>query len=181
MSKELILILGGARSGKSAHAQALALEMGGPSVLYLATAQAFDEEMQARIAQHRAERPAAWWTLEAPSLIGAPIAEAGAAARVVLLDCMTLLASNAVLGAGDGAPAPVAEAAVAREVAALLAAYRAGDATWIVVSNEVGMGLVPPHPLGRVYRDALGRANQTLAAAAGRVSLLVAGLPMRVK
>jgi adenosylcobinamide kinase / adenosylcobinamide-phosphate guanylyltransferase len=67
------------------------------------------------------------------------------------------------------------------EVAALLAAYRAGDATWIVVSNEVGMGLVPPYPLGRVYRDALGRANQTLAAAAGRVSLLVAGLPMRVK
>jgi len=181
MSKELILILGGARSGKSAHAQVLALEMGGPSVLYLATAQAFDEEMQARIAVHRAERPAGWRTLEAPSLIGAPIAEAGAGVRVVLLDCMTLLASNAVLGAGDGAPVPVAVAAVTREVTALLAAYRAGDVTWIVVSNEVGMGLVPPYPLGRVYRDALGRANQTLAAAADRVSLLVAGLPMRVK
>ena len=181
MSKELILILGGARSGKSAQAQALALELGGPAVLYLATAQAFDDEMRARIAAHRADRPAGWRTLEAPSLLGAPIAEAAAGARVVLLDCMTLLASNAALGAGDEAPAPVAEAAVAREVAALLAAYQAGDASWIVVSNEVGMGLVPPYPLGRVYRDALGRANQALAAAADRVSLLVAGLPLRLK
>jgi adenosylcobinamide kinase/adenosylcobinamide-phosphate guanylyltransferase len=181
MSKELILILGGARSGKSAHAQALALEMGGPAVLYLATAQGHDEEMLWRIALHRADRPAGWRTLEAPSLIGAPVAEAAADARVVLLDCMTLLTSNAVLSAGDDVPAPVAEAAVAREVAALLAAYQTGDATWIVVSNEVGMGLVPPYPLGRVYRDALGRANQTLAAAADGVSLLVAGLPMRLK
>ncbi len=181
MSKELILILGGARSGKSAHAQALAQETGGTHVLYLATAQGFDEEMRSRIAQHRAERPAGWRTLEAPSLIDAPLAEAAAGAAAVLLDCMTLLASNAILSVGDGAPAPAAEAAVAREVAALLAAYRAGDAAWIVVSNEVGMGLVPPYPLGRVYRDALGRANQTLAAAADQVLLLVAGLPMRLK
>jgi adenosylcobinamide kinase / adenosylcobinamide-phosphate guanylyltransferase len=181
MAKELVLILGGARSGKSAYAQALALEMGGSDVLYLATAQAFDEEMATRIAAHRADRPAGWRTLEAPSLIGAPVTEAAAGARIVLLDCMTLLASNALLSVGDDAPAPVAEAAVASEVASVLEAYRAGQSTWIVVSNEVGMGLVPPYPLGRVYRDALGRANQTLAAAADRVSLLVAGIPMKVK
>jgi adenosylcobinamide kinase/adenosylcobinamide-phosphate guanylyltransferase len=181
LATKLILVLGGARSGKSSYAQDLALKVGGPDVLYLATAQAFDGEMQARIAAHQAERPAGWCTLEAPSLIGAPIAEAAAGKRVVLMDCMTLLASNALLSAGEDAPASVAEAAVAAEAAALLAACRAGEATWIVVSNEVGMGLVPPYPLGRVYRDALGRANQTLAAAADRVYLLVAGIPMTVK
>jgi len=181
MPKELILILGGARSGKSTHAEKLALELGGPDVLYIATAQAFDDEMRARIAAHRAQRPAGWRTLESPSLISAPLAEAIGPARVVLLDCLTLLASNAVLALGDEPTARTAEAAVDAEVAALLAAYRAGGATWIVVSNEVGLGLVPPYPLGRAYRDALGRANQRLAAAADRVLFMVAGLPLTVK
>jgi adenosylcobinamide kinase/adenosylcobinamide-phosphate guanylyltransferase len=181
MAKELVLILGGARSGKSRHALNLALALGGSDVLYLATAQASDDEMRARIAAHRAERPAAWRTLEVPSLTDAPLAEAIGSARVVLLDCMTLLASNAILALGGEPPLPEAEAAVDREVSALLAAYRAGQATWIVVSNEVGMGLVPPYPLGRVYRDALGRANQRLAAASDRVLLMIAGLPLIVK
>ncbi len=181
MTKQFILILGGARSGKSAYAQKLALELGGPDVLYIATAQAFDEEMRARIAAHRAERPTGWHTLEAPSLIAAPVTEAIGGARVVLLDCVTLLASNAVLALGEEPLAQAAEAAMDVEVSALLAAYRESNATWIVVSNEVGLGLVPPYPLGRAYRDALGRANQRLAAAADRVLFMVAGLPLPLK
>ncbi len=181
MTKELILILGGARSGKSSYAERLAVELGGPDVLYIATAQAFDEEMCARIAAHRATRPAGWRTLEAPSLLAAPLAEAIGPARVILLDCVTLLASNAVLALGEEPTAQAAEAAVDAEVSALLAAYREGAAAWIVVSNEVGLGLVPPYPLGRAYRDALGRANQRLAAAADRVLFMVAGLPLTVK
>ena len=186
MAKELILILGGARSGKSTYAENLALELGGPSVLYVATAEALDEEMRERIAAHRLARPQGWETLEAPSLTAAWTSDAAAGAlvrnaHVVLLDCMTLLASNAVLSAGDDASSEEGEAAVARETDALLAAYQGGTASWIVVSNEVGMGLVPPYPLGRVYRDALGRANQRLARAADRVVLMVAGLPLVLK
>lgn len=181
MNPQLILILGGARSGKSTHAEKLALELGGRDVLYVATAQAFDDEMRARIAAHRAERPAGWRTLEAPSLIAAPLAEAVGPARVVLLDCLTLLASNAMLALGDEPTARQAEAAVDAEVSVLLAACRGGAAIWIIVSNEVGLGLVPPYPLGRAYRDALGRANQRLAAAADRVLFMVAGLPLTVK
>lgn len=181
MTAELILILGGARSGKSTYAEQLARELGGPAVLYVATAQAFDAEMRARIAAHRAARPADWRTLEAPTISAAHLAEAVGPARVVLLDCLTLLVSNAILAAGDEPCAEVADAAVGQEVAALLAAHHAGQATWIVVSNEVGLGLVPPYPLGRIYRDALGRANQRLAAAADQVLFMVAGLPLRVK
>lgn len=181
MRKQLILILGGARSGKSTHAEKLALELAGPDVLYIATAQAFDDEMRARIAAHRTQRPAGWRTLEAPSLLAAPLVEAIGPARVVLLDCLTLLASNAVLMLGDEPSARQAEIAVDAEVAALLTACRDSSATWIIVSNEVGLGLVPPYPLGRAYRDALGRANQRLAAAADRVLFMVAGLPLTVK
>lgn len=181
MPKELVLILGGARSGKSTYAEKLALELGGPDVLYIATAQAFDEEMRARIAAHRAARPQGWRTLEAPSLLAASLAEAAGPARVVLLDCLTLLASNAVLTLGEEPSAQAAEAAVDAEISALLAACRESNATWIVVSNEVGLGLVPPYPLGRAYRDALGRANQRLAEAVDRVLFMVAGLPLTVK
>jgi adenosylcobinamide kinase / adenosylcobinamide-phosphate guanylyltransferase len=181
MGTQLIFILGGARSGKSAYAQQLAEELGGDSVVYVATAEAGDDEMRVRIAQHRAERPPGWSTVEAPTLGGLDLPAESGDARVVLLDCLTLLVSNAVIAAGDKADSAAAEAAAGREVDALLAAYAAGNATWIVISNEVGMGLVPPYPLGRVYRDALGRANQRIAAAADRVLLMVAGLPWELK
>lgn len=181
MTDELILILGGARSGKSSYAQKLALELAGADVLYIATAQAFDEEMRERIAVHRAERPAGWRTLEVPSLINGALADAVGNARVVLLDCMTLLASNALLALSEEPSAQAAEAAVDAEVTALLMAWHSSHATWIVVSNEVGLGVVPSYPLGRAYRDALGRANQRLAAAANRVLFMVAGLPLTVK
>ena len=181
MTRELILILGGARSGKSAYAERLARERGGEDVLYVATAEAWDDEMRTRIAAHRTARPAAWRTLEAPRQVGQQIAALGASPAVVLVDCLTLLASNVILAAGDEVDGMAAEAAVTREVEDLLAAYQRSAATWILVSNEVGLGLVPPYPLGRIYRDALGRANQQLAAWADRVLFMVAGLPLDVK
>lgn len=179
MGKQLMLILGGARSGKSAYAERLASEAGG-RVLYVATAQAWDAEMAARIARHRAERPGQWETLEAPSQVGRAIAVAPPA-DVVLLDCLTLLASNVIVALPDPPDVTTAEEALRQEVDALLAAYVASSASWILVSNEVGLGIVPAYPLGRVYRDVLGRANQRMAAAADRVLFMVAGLPMIVK
>ena len=175
----LILILGGARSGKSALAETLARRLGREAVLYVATAEAGDAEMAERIVRHRAQRPATWRTLEQPLNVAPAILEQASAAAVVLLDCMTLLASNVVLAAGDDGKA--AEAQLQQEVDALVAAIAHLDATFIIVSNEVGMGLVPPYPLGRVYRDALGRANQRLARAADHVYFLVAGLPLTLK
>jgi len=180
MSKTLTLVLGGARSGKSTHAQQLARERGGDDVLFVATAQALDDEMTARIAAHRAGRPAAWRTLEALRHVGEAISQAEPCA-VVLVDCLTLLVSNAVLVLPESASAAEAEAVALAEVEELIAAYRRGAASWIVISNEVGLGLVPPYPVGRAYRDALGRANQRLAAEADEVLFMVAGIPMKVK
>lgn len=181
MKSRLILVLGGARGGKSTYAQNRAHDIGGPDVLYVATAEALDDEMRTRIAAHQADRPEGWRTLEAPSLIGTALADEAGGAKVVLLDCLTLLSSNAMLRAGDDPTPEEAEAAVEAEVDVLLAAMEQTDATWIVVSNEVGLGLVPPNALGRSYRDALGRANQRLAAAADEAYLLVAGIPLRLK
>jgi len=178
---ELILVLGGARSGKSAFAQRLARERGGDRVLFVATAEAGDEEMSARIAAHRRERPAGWRTLEAPLHVAEAISELVAGVDVVLLDCLTLLASNVLLSLGDAPDAGEAERAVMAEVEALIAAVAGVAATCIVVSNEVGLGLVPDNPLGRLYRDSLGRANQVLAAQAAHVYFLVAGLPIDIR
>jgi len=179
MGKRLTLILGGARSGKSAYAQRLAMERG-ERVLYVATADAGDEEMAARIAAHQAERPAHWRTLEAPRRVGAAIRSAGDV-DVILIDCLTLLASNVIVPMLEPVTEEKAESALNAEMDELFAGYRANNAEWIVISNEVGLGLVPPYPLGRVYRDVLGRANQRLAAEADEVVFLIAGLPMWVK
>jgi adenosylcobinamide kinase / adenosylcobinamide-phosphate guanylyltransferase len=177
---KLILVLGGARSGKSTFAQSLAHELAGPDVLFVATAEAGDEEMRARIAVHRRDRPAGWRTLEAPLGVGQSLAtEAGA--RVVLIDCLTLLVSNVMLAQGEEADPDQAETAVLAEVEAIWNACSQSQATYIVVSNEVGLGLVPAYPLGRLYRDLLGRANQLLAARADTVYFMLAGLPMALK
>jgi adenosylcobinamide kinase/adenosylcobinamide-phosphate guanylyltransferase len=187
VDRQLVLILGGARSGKSAYAERLAAERAGTAgeVLYVATAQALDAEMAERIARHRAGRPAGWRTLEEPLDIGPAIAAARSSAAIVLVDCVTLWLSNLLLSTPhDETQVPNPDEAESRARAAveqLLATHRAGAATTILVSNEVGMGLVPPYPLGRLYRDLLGRVNIWLAAAADEVILLVAGLPLRLK
>ena len=182
-SAQLTLILGGARSGKSTFAERLAATRG-PRVTFLATAQAYDDEMTARIAKHRADRPAQWRTVECPLDPAAAIRAHAGDTDCFLLDCITLLVSNLLLAEGDD-PALNGNVAsgqtVPRALDALLAACREAETDLICVSNEVGLGLVPEYPLGRAYRDLLGRANQQLAAPADQVYYLIAGLPLDVK
>lgn len=176
--KELILILGGARSGKSEYAQKLAGQRG-HRVLYVATATAGDEEMEARIAAHRASRPSHWRTLEVPAGVGKALEEAISDAEVVVLDCLTLLVANLMMD--KEASQESLEEQVFAELESLAEVYAAHEATFIVVSNEVGMGIVPAYAMGRVYRDVLGRANQWVATRADKVILLIAGLPIELK
>jgi adenosylcobinamide kinase/adenosylcobinamide-phosphate guanylyltransferase len=179
---KITLILGGARSGKSSYAQRLALQHSGP-VTYIATAQALDPEMGNRIENHRLDRPKGWRTLEAPRGIAAAVQQQPAEAGVMILDCLTLLVTNLLMTAApdeDHPDEPAALQAVEDELAQLLPAMRASNSDWIVVSNEVGLGLVPPYPLGRIYRDLLGRANQKLAADADEVFWMVAGIPVPI-
>ena len=176
------LVLGGARSGKSTFAQRLAIRLGGP-VLFVATGSPLDEEMAERIAAHREARPSSWRTVEAALHVGAAVRENNGA-RVVLLDCLTLLASNWLTEGsqpGGAAPGPDAATLLENELASVLKETRARGAHLIVVSNEVGMGIVPPYPLGRRYRDLLGEANQRLAEQTDAVYLLVAGIPVELK
>ena len=184
MNKKLILVLGGARSGKSAFAEQLAGQIG-ERVLFVATAAPGDEEMQQRIEIHRRRRPTGWRTVEASEKVGEAIRRHLADAQVVLLDCLTLLASNILMRvAGEepsGEEAQVAEGRIGEEVEEILESYEAGSASLIVVSNEVGLGLVPPYPLGRVYRDVLGRANQLMAARADQIFFMIAGLPIDLR
>lgn len=190
----LILLLGGARSGKSAYGETLATQLAGESpVLYIATATTGDDEMRQRIARHQASRPAHWLTAEEPQ--NPANALHASRAPVALLDCVTLLVANLLLANADdhdnfdetsfatGATeaAEAAEAPVDRAIGDLLDAWRAHSSTLILISNEVGMGIVPPYPLGRIYRDCLGRVNARLAAEADTVLLMVAGLPIELK
>jgi adenosylcobinamide kinase / adenosylcobinamide-phosphate guanylyltransferase len=176
----ITLILGGARSGKSSYAQSLA-EDTGKSVTFLATAQALDEEMSARIQKHRAERRVDWETLEVSLDIASHVQRLKS--DVVILDCMTLLVSNLVMQfvKDDLVEEAPFKLAVEKEVEELIAAMRKQEQNWIIISNEVGLGLVPPYPMGRVYRDWLGWANQRLAREADNVILMVAGIPMVIK
>jgi adenosylcobinamide kinase / adenosylcobinamide-phosphate guanylyltransferase len=169
----LILVLGGARAGKSTFALRLARERAGEgSVTFIATAQALDEEMAARIARHREERPAHWTTIEEPYQLDDALIKASDA-DVALVDCLTLFVSNWLLRSEDSKLKEVSES--------FLATVRSQTQTVICVSNEVGLGIVPETPLGRTFRDLLGRINQQFAEAADEVYLLVAGLPLRLK
>jgi len=165
-----VLVLGGARSGKSRYALALA-EAAAPERLMIATAEALDEEMAARIARHRAERGAGWTTREAPLELAAALREEARPGRPVVVDCVTLWLSNVLLAGGD------VEAVIA-ELAAL--ALRLPGPV-IFVSNEVGGGVTPPSELGRAFQDWQGRANQALASACDAVVAVTAGLPGLVK
>lgn len=162
----LTFLTGGARSGKSVRAVLMA-EASGRDVTFVATAQARDEEMADRIRLHRAERPADWATIEAPLDLEPTIAGLGARSAGII-DCLSLWVSN-LLERGDSAEQ--IEAAAERAATACAASV----ADWIVVSNEVGMGLVPMHPLGRDYRDRLGRVNATFSRHAALAQLMVAG------
>ena len=179
---ELILILGGARSGKSAEAVRMARGRGNGQVLYVATAEPGDDEMRLRIEKHRAERPAGWHTLEAPHNVGQAIIQKSDGYTTIIVDCITLLVSNLMVDRSD----PYAEAvqkSVVGEIAAIAQAAKEmpNASQMIVVSNEVGTGLAPLTPLGRAFRDLVGQANQTLAAAADRAVLMVAGLALLLK
>lgn len=180
MPKKLIFLLGGARSGKSHYAEAWARTQG-KRVLFVATAQARDDDMAARIAAHRAKRPAHWHTLEAAHQVPQRIADCALPHDTLLLDCLTLMTSNLLLGLPESTTQNEANEAVLREIDALLDVYARSDAAWLLVSNEVGMGVVPPSRLGVLFRDMLGRANQRVAERADEVILLVAGLPWRLK
>lgn len=167
-SRELALVLGGARSGKSRFAEGL-LARHAPPWLYVATAEAGDAEMVTRIAAHKARRGTDWMTREAPrDLVGA-LAEPGD--RPVLVDCLTLWLSNLML----------ADAAIDAEIARLEQALERARAPVVLVANEVGSGIVPDNALARRFRDLQGQLNQRLAARADRVVLVVAGLPLFVK
>ena len=176
MAQRLTLILGGARSGKSDFAQALAQKRGGDAVVFVATAEARDEEMRARIAAHRAHRPTVWQTIEAPRGVARALQNGQGEPQVVVIDCLTLLVTNILLADESGA-----EAQLIDEVDALIAWQRTHSVEMIVVSNEVGWGIVPEYPLGRAYRDRLGIFNQRVARQADEVFLMVAGLPLDVK
>ena len=164
----LSLFLGGARSGKSRLALSLAEALPGPHI-FVATAQAFDDEMGERIDRHRRERDDRWRTIEAPLELAGAVEEAGSSS--LLIDCCTLWLANIMLAERD----------IAGEVAKLLLALQSSSAQIVLVSNEVGSGIVPDNKLGRDFRDEQGRLNQELAAIADRVELVVAGIPMRIK
>lgn len=185
---ELVLVTGGVRSGKSAFAERFVASRGGSGVAYVATARVWDDEMAARVARHRAQRPASWHTVEAPLQLDDGVAQALARQRVVLVDSLDFWVSNRLLEANpvDGerlVPAQVEalEAALVGEVALLAQRVRRAGACAVLVTLEAGMGVVPPYPLGRAFRDLLGRVNTTVAAQADYVYLMVAGLPVDVK
>jgi adenosylcobinamide kinase/adenosylcobinamide-phosphate guanylyltransferase len=166
----LTLVLGGARSGKSRYAEELVTATA-PPWIYIATAQAFDEEMTDRIAQHKSRRAEGWNTIEAPLKLPSTVAANGNSGQPMLIDCLTLWLSNVMLDGSD------VEAACDELSEALAAA----NGPIVVVSNEVGLGIVPDNALARRFRDAQGRLNQMIAARADRVVLMAAGLPLTLK
>jgi adenosylcobinamide kinase/adenosylcobinamide-phosphate guanylyltransferase len=165
----LILVLGGARSGKSRYAERLISEYA-PPWTYIATAEAFDDEMRERIAQHRARRDTRWHSIEAPHALADAVRDAPAE-QPLLVDCLTLWLSNRLLLDAD----------IKEETGTLVDTLAARTAPTIAVANEVGLGIVPENALARRFRDAAGAANQMLAARADRVDFIAAGLPLRLK
>jgi adenosylcobinamide kinase/adenosylcobinamide-phosphate guanylyltransferase len=183
LDPSLILILGGARSGKSSFAEDLAQKIAHHKpVLYLATATPIDAEMAKRIQQHQQDRPPHWLTVESPVYVSEAVRESlkEHSMPVVLLDCLTLLTSNWLLNAEPGSE-ETTEKALREEISTLLSDLKTLGIVTLIVSNEVGMGIVPAYPLGRQYRDLLGRLNQWIASQADQVFWLAAGIPIEIK
>ena len=189
----MVLILGGARSGKSALAEQLAAGSG-RSVAFIATAMASDDEMRERIARHRASRPKGWHTLEEPLDLAGAVRQASELADVLLLDCVTLWLGNVLSqesrqherhdeGEEFYTTGKLFDERALKESEAMLGVVKSlgPNKTLIAVTNEVGLGIVPAYPLGRLYRDTLGYVNQRLAQAADRVYLMVTGLAVDIK
>jgi len=174
MGTKLILITGGARSGKSRFAQKSADAMKGRK-LFLATAQALDEEMKSRIEKHKKERPSGWDTIEEAQHLNAAIKDCGGKYEVVLIDCLTMWISNLL------AHNSFSESEILKEVRTLIAHCKTIQSTVIMVSNEVGSGIVPASRLSRQFRDIVGRANQEVASIADEVYLVTAGIPLKLK
>ncbi|MFC1925837.1 bifunctional adenosylcobinamide kinase/adenosylcobinamide-phosphate guanylyltransferase [Chloroflexota bacterium] len=175
MNKELVLIMGGVRSGKSSFAQRLA-GTANDNVIFLATAQAGDDEMTERISRHKASRPASWRTVEEPLELARVLQSEAASADVVLVDCLTVWLSNLLIRNEDSA-----EEEALKQVNMIMDSYQRGETSYILVSGEVGLGLVPPYPMGRTFRDIQGRLNQELAQRADKVFMLLAGIPLDLK
>jgi adenosylcobinamide kinase/adenosylcobinamide-phosphate guanylyltransferase len=174
MNAETTLVIGGCRSGKSRHALELAESAGGNRKVYVATCVPMDEEMRRRVERHQAERGAGWRTVETPLAIGASIEQNGPQADVILVDCLTLWISN-LMGEGRSCEAIVGEAE------ALCRVLHASCCPVVLVSNEVGGGIVPENAMARQFRDTAGFVNQIVARACTRVVWTVAGIPVTVK
>jgi adenosylcobinamide kinase/adenosylcobinamide-phosphate guanylyltransferase len=176
ISPDVTLIVGGARSGKSAHAEQLASDSACP-VTYIATARIADDEFAARVELHRARRPAHWRVVEAPLDLAGTLAAADSPGHCILIDCLTLWLANLLCPPGDAAPAPDYQ----QHFDALDAVLATVRAKVIIVSNEIGLGVVPLGAATRLYVDELGRLNQRIAARAASVTMMVAGLPLVLK
>lgn len=180
------LVLGGARSGKSAHAERLARDSG-REVVYIATAQAGDGEMATRIAHHRAQRPDAWPTVEEPQRLGAALLQHAQPGRLLLVDCLTLWLTNLMFSSGQAYPdvgdivLPELFHSERAQLLYALAELEHGDCDIVLVSNEVGMGIVPYGAISRCFTDEAGRLNQAVAAICERAVFVAAGLPLVLK
>ena len=172
-----MLLVGGARSGKSTLAQEMAKNLGG-RVLFCATAEPLDDEMQTRIMAHKKSRPANWDTIESSRNIGRALEKTASNYDTVIIDCITLLVANCL---GDDVSSIQAREAVSGEIEALIQLMAKKQSNYILVSNEVGSGLVPDNKLGRIYRDTLGHVNQQLAKCADEVYFMSAGLSLKMK
>lgn len=175
-----ILITGGARSGKSTLAQEMGKKAKG-EVLFVATAEAGDEEMTRRIKAHKKDRPPGWRTLEIQTHIGGRILKEIGKAGTVIIDDITLLVMNVFTACGENSPADVIDKAVTAEIQELIDCIKRSKADFFIVTNEVGLGIIPADIVSRLYRDLLGKANRMLAQHVNEVYFMVAGIPMVVK
>ncbi|HER23706.1 MAG TPA: bifunctional adenosylcobinamide kinase/adenosylcobinamide-phosphate guanylyltransferase [Candidatus Atribacteria bacterium] len=177
---KLIFIIGGARSGKSSFAEKIAAKIS-KEVAYIAAAQPLDEEMAHRIKKHQEDRLDTWETYEEPIKIRELVSRLGVEKEVILIDCLTLLTSNLLLRKKERVEDFKWQEKILSEIEKLAEVSFKAPAQVIIVSNEVGMGLVPENPLGRVYRDILGRANSIIADKADEIFMMISGIPLKIK